>query len=153
MSAIELDLRIAESAWHEIGDGERLCRRALEAGRAAAGGAGGALALLLTGDAQMQALNRDWRGRDKPTDVLSFPADDMAAGFLGDIALGHGVCARDAAAHDRDLPAHLAHLVIHGLLHLYGYDHMDDTEAARMQALESEALARLGLPDPYWVPN
>ena len=111
------------------------------------------MAVLLSGDEEMQALNRDWRGKDRATDVLSFPGDAMAPGFLGDIALGHGVCVRDAHALGRDLSAHLAHLLVHGLLHLYGHDHIEDTEAAEMQALEREALATLGLPDPYSVNN
>ena len=107
------------------------------------------MAILFTGDQVMQALNRDWRGKDKPTDVLSFPADEMAAGFLGDLALGYGVCAKDAESLGRDFSAHITHLLIHGLLHLIGHDHESDEDADRMEALESKALARLGLPDPY----
>lgn len=153
MSDIELDLRVADPQWNGLSDLEGLCARALAAGQGVACGAGGEVAVLLTGDEEMQALNRDWRGKDRATDVLSFPGDAMAPGFLGDIALGHGVCVRDAHALGRDLSAHLAHLLVHGLLHLYGHDHIEDTEAAEMQALEREALATLGLPDPYSVNN
>lgn len=149
MGAIEFDLRVADPAWQVLAGVESVCARALEAGQAVCRGPGGRVELLLTSDDMMQQLNRDWRGKDAPTDVLSFPAGEMAAGFLGDIALGHGVCLRDATAFRRDLPDHLAHLVIHGLLHLHGYDHIEDTQAEQMQALEREALAMLGLADPY----
>lgn len=150
MSAIFLDLRIAEPAWRAIDQLDAVCARALEAGRAEAGPhCRGEVAVLLTDDGEMQALNRDWRGRDVATDVLAFPADKADDGFLGDIALGHGVCARDAAEAGRALEAHLAHLLIHGLLHLIGHDHIEEEAARTMQAVEIKALERLGLPDPY----
>lgn len=149
MDEVEIDLRIADPQWEAIADLEDVCRCALAAGRAAAGGRGGEVAVLLSDDGDMQALNRDWRGKDRPTDVLSFPADNVHAGFLGDIALGYGICARDAARMDRAFRSHLIHLLVHGLLHLYGYDHIEDTQAVEMQALERQALASLGLPDPY----
>jgi probable rRNA maturation factor len=153
MSGLEFDLRITDPAWQVIAGVEGLCGRALQAGQAVCNRAGGRVEILLTGDDMMQRLNRDWRGKDAPTDVLSFPAGEMAAGFLGDLALGHGVCSRDATALGRDLPDHISHLVIHGLLHLHGYDHMEDTQAEQMQALEREALAILGLADPYLENN
>lgn len=150
MSALEPDLRIEAPAWEALGDLEALAARALAAGAAEAGHEGGGeIAILLTDDAVMQALNRDWRGKDKPTDVLSFPAGEFNAGFLGDIALGYETCARDADALARDLPAHLTHLLIHGFLHLVGHDHEAEADAFIMEALEVKALARLGLPDPY----
>lgn len=146
---IELDLRISDPAWSTlIPDLESLCQTALNAG-AAQGSADGEVSVLLTDDSEIQALNKQWRGKDKPTDVLSFPADSMDAPFLGDIALALGVTQADAKTRELTLPQHVSHLLIHGLLHLLGHDHKDDTEAAEMEALEIEALASLGWPDPY----
>lgn len=146
---IELDLRVAAEAWSEAIAGlEQVCVRALNAG-AEAGGLSGQVSVLLTDDAEIQTLNRDWRGRDKPTDVLSFEADEMDKPFLGDIALSLGVSRKDAEVRSIDLAQHLSHLLIHGLLHLAGHDHIEDTDAAKMEALEVQALASLGWPDPY----
>jgi len=113
----------------------------------------------LTSDAEVHALNSEWRGKDKPTNVLSFPMaepDELeisdAAGpelMLGDVILARGVCAAEAADKGIPLESHAAHLMVHGTLHLLGYDHMDDDSAADMEARESRALARLGIADPY----
>lgn len=150
MSAITIDLRIADIAWEALKQPADLALRALASAAQSLGGSvEGEVAILLTDDLEMQRLNRDWRGKDKPTDVLSFPADGFEPGYLGDIALGHGVCARDAAARGADFEAHVSHLIIHGFLHLMGHDHENDGEARIMEALEVSALARLGLPDPY----
>ncbi len=117
---------------------------------------GAELSILLTGDAGMRALNRDWRGQDKPTNVLSFPAappDRIAASpALGDIALAYETLAREASEQGKTFDAHLAHLVIHGLYHLLGDDHETDAEAEAMEARETAALARLGLANPYLDP-
>lgn len=146
---IELDLRVAAEAWGEaIAELEQVCVRALEAG-AEAGGLSGQVSVLLTDDAEIQTLNRDWRGKDKPTDVLSFEADEMDKPFLGDIAVSIGVSSKDAETRGIELAQHLSHLLIHGLLHLAGYDHIEDTDAVKMEALEVQALASLGWPDPY----
>ncbi len=110
--------------------------------------------VLLTDDEAIRALNAQWRGKDSPTNVLSFPAPaDMplvaeAPWPLGSLALAGGVMAREAAGRGVDLAEHLSWMVIHGILHLLGYDHENDTEAMHMEALERAALARLGLPDP-----
>ena len=146
---IELDLRISDPAWSRaIPDLNAICQNALEAG-AKQVTATGEVSVLLTDDAEIQTLNRDWRGKDKATDVLSFPSDPMDRPFLGDIAVAIGVAQADAHARDLTLPQHLSHLLIHGVLHLLGHDHIDDTEAAEMEALEIAALASLGWPDPY----
>ncbi|MEO1188094.1 MAG: rRNA maturation RNase YbeY [Pseudomonadota bacterium] len=146
---IELDLRITEPAWSErLSDLETICTKALNAA-AAETGQQGEVSVLLTDDIEIQALNKQWRGKDKPTDVLSFPSDPIDAPFLGDIAIALGVTQADADARDLTLPQHLSHLLIHGLLHLSGHDHKDDTEAAEMEAVEIVALASLGWPDPY----
>ena len=146
---IELDLRISEPAWsNTIPDLDSVCQTALNAG-AVKMSARGEVSVLLTDDSEIQSLNRQWRDKDRPTDVLSFPADPVDAPFLGDIAVALGVTQSAADARDLPLPQHLSHLLIHGLLHLLGHDHKDDTEAAEMEALEIEALASLGWPDPY----
>lgn len=119
-----------------------------------------ATSLLFTTDAEVHALNREWRGRDKATNVLSFPMlghEELAAlpadgspEMLGDIALAHETCAREAADKGIPLEHHAAHLIVHGLLHLAGHDHVDsDDQAEAMEALEVKALAILGIADPY----
>jgi probable rRNA maturation factor len=116
--------------------------------------------VLLTSDAEVHALNRDWRGRDEPTNVLSFPmltrdellglAAEGPPELLGDVALAHGTCAREAEERGVALEHHAAHLVVHGLLHLAGYDHETGAaEAEAMEALETKALAICGIADPY----
>jgi probable rRNA maturation factor len=116
--------------------------------------------LLFTSDAEVQTLNREWRGKDKPTNVLSFPMLDRAAllalasegppELLGDVALAFETCAQEAAEKGISLEHHAAHLIIHGLLHLAGYDHETSPEdAAEMEALEIKALALMGIADPY----
>ncbi|MFN4288331.1 MAG: rRNA maturation RNase YbeY [Brevundimonas sp.] len=119
--------------------------------RAALGGVSGEVAVLLTSDEAMRVLNRDLRGRDRPTNVLSFPAHESAAPHLGDIALGLGTCEREALEQGKSLEAHLAHLVVHGTLHLLGHDHETDDEAEAMEALERTILAGMGVSDPYAV--
>ena len=147
--SIVLDLRIEDAGWtNEMEDAKAVCQRALDAAFALVA-IEGEVALLLTDDDEMHTLNRDWRGKDKPTDVLSFPADEMDAPFLGDIAVGLGVSRGDAATRGIKLTDHLSHLVIHGYLHLLGYDHMTEEEAREMEALEIKALAGLGIGDPY----
>jgi probable rRNA maturation factor len=116
--------------------------------------------LLFSDDPEVHELNREWRGKDKPTNVLSFPmlerADLLALApngppeLLGDVALALETCAREAAEKGLPLGDHAAHLIIHGLLHLAGFDHIhDEAEAAAMEALEIKALALMGIADPY----
>jgi probable rRNA maturation factor len=118
------------------------------------------VSLVLTTDAEVQALNREWRDKDKPTNVLSFPMverdellglpDDGPPVLLGDIALARETCAREAAEKQVPLEHHAAHLIIHGFLHLAGYDHVtSEADAAEMEHLEVTALAKLGIADPY----
>jgi probable rRNA maturation factor len=126
------------------------------------------VSLVLADDAEVHALNLQWRAKDQPTNVLSFPmlsrdevlrAADAAGGaqdtagnwaMLGDLILAHGVCAREAADKAIAMPAHASHLIVHGLLHLAGYDHeTGEAEAEEMEDLERKALALLGLSDPY----
>ena len=117
------------------------------------------VSIRLAGDEEVHGLNAQWRGKDKATNVLSFPMADQTkladvpdSGpelMLGDIILAHGVCASEAADKAIPLEAHAAHLMVHGTLHLLGYDHMDDDAAADMEARETRALARIGIADPY----
>jgi probable rRNA maturation factor len=105
---------------------------------------------VLTGDDEMRGLNRLWRGKDAPTNVLSFPADAKRdRGFLGDIVLAYETALREAKERDISLADHVSHLVVHGMLHLAGFDHEDDKDAARMEKVERTALAAIGVADPY----
>jgi probable rRNA maturation factor len=132
-------------------DAADLARRGARAALAGEGATGG-VAILLTDDAAVRALNARFRHRDAATNVLSFPGISQgptAGGHLGDIALAFGVCAREAAEQGKPLAHHLTHLVIHGVLHLLGYDHQESAEAERMESLERALLKVLGAPDPY----
>ena len=142
-----IDIEIEDENWSAVPDVEALVTRAAEA--ALAGERGRAVTVLLTDDDAVRELNNRFRGKDQPTNVLSFPAIENPEGFIGDIALAYGVCAREAAEQGKSLGAHLQHLVAHGVLHLVGYDHESDAEAEAMEALEREILSGLGVPDPY----
>lgn len=108
----------------------------------------GELSIALSDDAQVRALNRDYRGKDKPTNVLSFPMPEDS-GLLGDVVLARETLEREAAEQGKTFADHLTHLVVHGVLHLYGFDHQNDTDAADMEAREVRALAQLGIDNPY----
>ncbi|HEV2300814.1 MAG TPA: rRNA maturation RNase YbeY [Stellaceae bacterium] len=114
------------------------------------------VAILLADDSELARLNRRFRGKPGPTNVLSFPASAPGAAtapgtplVLGDVALALETVVREAAEQQKPLPDHLAHLVVHGVLHLIGYDHHSAADAARMESLEKSILAELGVPDPY----
>lgn len=158
---MELDIDI-EDPW-PTGEWQERSERAVEAlARLAPELASPRLSasLLFTSDAEIHALNREWRERDKPTNVLSFPMLDRAElldlaaegppVMLGDVALAFETCAREAAEKGISLEHHAAHLIVHGLLHLAGHDHeLGPAEAAAMEALEMKALALIGVADPY----
>ena len=143
-----IDVEVEDTAWTvAVPDAETLVRRAAEAALEAR--SAGGVTILLTDDATVQALNRQFRAKDSPTNVLSFPAPPNPEDHLGDVALAYGVCAREAADQGKPLGHHLQHLTVHGVLHLLGYDHIGDDEAEAMEGLERAVLAGLGVPDPY----
>lgn len=121
------------------------------AARAALGTVEGDVVVLLAADEAVQDLNQRFRDKDRPTNVLSFPAAESAFLHLGDVVLGYAYCAAEAEAQGKTLSDHLSHLVVHGVLHLLGRDHEDDAEAEEMEAEEREILAELGVSDPYAV--
>jgi probable rRNA maturation factor len=149
----EVDVEVDDEGWTTGAPGiEAFARRAADAALGAVGG--GAVVILLTDDATVADLNRRFRAKDSATNVLSFPAarlpgEDAVAGAAGDIALALDVCRTEASARGISLADHLSHLVIHGVLHLAGHDHADDTEATKMETLETSLLAGLGISDPY----
>jgi len=146
--AVTIDIREEAGDWSGLGDLDVLCSQALMAALKIVD-AQGEVAVLFTDDAQIQAINAQYRGKDKPTDVLSFPGQPQLDGHVGDIAISHGVSSRDAAAQGKTLKAHITHLLIHGYFHLMGFDHMEDTAAVEMMDMERRALASLGISDPY----
>ena len=156
----------ADGEWDSSSGWEALVRRAAESAIAESAfpqlttsARGVELSIKLTSDNEVKALNAQWRGKDKPTNVLSFPQlepdeIDTVRGegpelMLGDLVLAHGVCAREAEEKAIPLEDHAAHLVVHGTLHLLGYDHGDDKDAEDMEQREVRALARLGIANPY----
>ena len=150
---LSIDLRVADPRWEkQLGDVEALAARVL--GHASVTlGSPGEISVLMTADSEMQDLNRQWRQLDKPTDVLSFPSRGPEIPgqprLLGDIALGYETALRDAEIMSRPFEAHVGHLLIHGFLHLLGYDHIEPKDASVMEPLETRLLAGLGWPDPY----
>lgn len=151
-----IDIVVASERWKAQPRAQATVRRAIAAATATASTSGGELAIVLTDDSAMRALNRRWRGKDRPTNVLSFPAmaqrrERGAPRLLGDIVIAFETTAREAAAEHKPFLHHLAHLAVHGYLHLLGYDHDADKAAVAMEGLETKVLARLRLPDPYMM--
>lgn len=152
----EIHVSITSRAWtRKLRIAAACARRAATAAIVGATG-GGEISILLATDHALRRLNHDFRGIDKPTNVLSFPAlspDDIhvpgAPILLGDVAVAYGVSDREARDAGKSLAAHLSHLVVHGVLHLLGYDHQHDRDALKMEKLETEILAGLGIADPY----
>jgi probable rRNA maturation factor len=145
-----VDIVVESALWRREPGAAAVVRRAIAAATETTGATAGPgeLALLLCDDAAMRELNSRWRGEPQPTNVLSFPAA-AGAGALGDIAISYETTAREAEAAGKPLTDHLAHLAVHGFLHLLGYDHQSDADAAAMERLEASILAQLGIADPY----
>jgi probable rRNA maturation factor len=153
------EILVVADCWQTETDVESVIHRAIAtaAGMIEADVDDAELAVMLTDDAGIRTLNSNWRGIDKPTNVLSFPAlqptgprgPDDAPRMLGDIAIAYQTTRKEADDEQKPFDHHLSHLAVHGFLHLIGYDHEKDDDAEAMEALETEILAQLGIPDPY----
>jgi probable rRNA maturation factor len=153
------EVLVVADAWQAEPDAEAVIHRAITAAAefVNAGIGEAELAVMLTDDAGIRTLNSNWRGIDKPTNVLSFPAlppsgpsaPDDAPRMLGDIAIAYQTTRQEADEEQKPFDHHLSHLAVHGFLHLIGYDHEQDDDAEDMETLEREILAQLGIPDPY----
>jgi probable rRNA maturation factor len=152
-SAPAVDIIVDSKLWAAEPNAEEIVRRAIAQAADVVTAPDSELAVALTDDAAIRALNNQWRGLDKATNVLSFPAPPSLQGdapvHLGDIAIAYGTVAREAQAEGKPFAHHLAHLAVHGFLHLLGYDHESEPEAEAMEQQERAILARLGIPDPY----
>ncbi len=163
---VTVDLTLDDPAWLDAMPraGEAASAACVAALESACPGPALAVSLVLSDDRRVASLNSRWRNVDGPTDVLSFPSDERSPGLpppvpqgapdgsaveLGDVVIARETLARDARAGDRPLGDHLAHIVVHGTLHLLGYDHDTETRAETMEAVERTVLAGLGVPDPY----
>jgi probable rRNA maturation factor len=149
-----IEIMVESARWKAKRNTKALLQRAIAAAAAAVPTRGGEVAILLTDDKAIRVLNRDWRQKNTPTNVLSFPAQELRAThgtrrLLGDIVIAYETTEREARAEHKPFAHHLAHLAVHGFLHLLGYDHVADDEAQAMEGLETSILARLGVPDPY----
>ncbi|QBY01563.1 rRNA maturation RNase YbeY [Rhodophyticola sp. CCM32] len=162
-----IECLIEDPAWEEVGlDGLAACACVAALDELGLAVARFEISVLGCSDARIAALNADFRARPQPTNVLSWPAEAVEvlpgempelpevtetgpARELGDIAIAHGVCTRESAAAGKPFEHHVTHLLVHGTLHLLGFDHISDADAALMEGLETRILARLGVPDPY----
>lgn len=153
------EVLVVADCWQREPDSEAVIQRAVAAAAESVDDdvADAEVAVMLTDDAGIRTLNSNWRGIDKPTNVLSFPAlqpegawkPGDAPRMLGDIAIAYETMRREADHEHKPFEHHLSHLAVHGFLHLIGYDHEDDADAEEMEALETRILAHLGIPDPY----
>jgi len=153
------EVLVTADSWVGESSAETIVHRAIEAAASMvdADTADAEVAVMLTDDAGIRTLNNNWRGIDKPTNVLSFPAlqqerassDDDAPRMLGDIAIAYETTRKEADSEHKPFEHHLSHLAVHGFLHLIGYDHETDDDAEIMESLERDILAQLGIPDPY----
>jgi probable rRNA maturation factor len=153
------EVLVVADCWQSEPDSETVIQRAIAAAAGAVDEdvADAEVAVMLTDDAGIRTLNSNWRGIDKPTNVLSFPAlqpegawqPGDAPRMLGDIAIAYEILRREADEEQKPFDHHLSHLAVHGFLHLVGYDHENDADAEAMEALEQDVLAQLGIPNPY----
>jgi probable rRNA maturation factor len=150
--ALSIDISVESPLWAAQPEAEQVVRRALGAAASILSTRGAGLAIVLTDDSAIRALNREWRGIDRPTNVLSFPARPVVSAlpvFLGDIVIAFETTMGEARSESKPFEHHLAHLAVHGFLHLLGQDHDNDRDAEAMEDLERTILARVGIPDPY----
>ncbi|NNF79613.1 MAG: rRNA maturation RNase YbeY [Rhizobiales bacterium] len=155
---MQVEIDITDESWRSVDRLEQIIAAASTAAANALGGdiAGRSMGVRLAGNAEVRALNKQYRGKDKSTNILSFGADLNAAHWpsgeplpLGDVILAHGVVKAEAADFGKKIESHLTHLIVHGVLHLAGYDHEDADTADEMEALEVQILAGLGIENPY----
>jgi probable rRNA maturation factor len=160
LNSPETEILVTADCWQSESGAEAAIHRAIEmaATMVDAETFDAELAIMLTDDDGIRTLNKNWRGLDKPTNVLSFPAlqptgprDDDAPRMLGDIAIAYQTTRAEADAEHKPFENHLSHLAVHGFLHLIGYDHEKDGDADIMEELERKILAQLGIPDPYAI--
>lgn len=158
--SVEIDIAIAGGDWPPTDNLSAMLKAAVDATVKQLGFADktSELSVLLTGDEEIRSINAQWRSMDKPTNVLSFPAVQLIPGdspgpLLGDIIMAQETIVREAAIDGKTFDAHFSHLAVHGLLHLLGYDHENDEDAEVMEGLERQILAKLGIADPYFVPD
>jgi len=149
-----VSIDVEDRGWEAIPALEELTRGAIDAAAAMTHAPDAEVNVLFTGDLEIAEINKEWRGKPQPTNVLSFPAEDFPvppgeAKPLGDIVLAFGTVAREAQEQGKTLPHHTQHLIVHGFLHLLGHDHEDDAEAEAMEGLERDILKGLGISDPY----
>jgi probable rRNA maturation factor len=153
---LSIDIIRESSLWDAEPGVDALLEKAVEAAAAEVSTSDAELAIVLSDDSQIRRLNSEWRGIDKPTNVLSFPSPDahqnaVQAGprLLGDVVIAYETTAREAKEEQKPFAHHLSHLAVHGFLHLVGYDHETDADAEAMEAFERTILAQLDVPDPY----
>lgn len=149
--SFSIEIQFGDPRWRKVrGLSARLTDAATRARKAGKAPRDAALTILLASDAGVKALNHDFRGKSRPTNVLSFPAPPTADDdYLGDVALAYGVTAKEARGGGKRLIDHATHLVVHGVLHLLGFDHVTPRKANVMEPMETKILARLGIADPY----
>lgn len=147
---LSIDIAVESPLWRGAPEAEAVLRRALGVAAAVLSTKAAELAIVLTDDSAIRALNRQWRKIDRPTNVLSFPAKPVGPmPHLGDIVIAFETTMEEARRECKRFDHHLAHLAVHGFLHLLGQDHDDERDAEAMEGLERAILARLGIPDPY----
>jgi probable rRNA maturation factor len=149
---VSIDFAVESPRWSGLAAAQASIRSAIEAAVADAGPSAAEIGVVLADDEHIRGLNRHWLGKDAPTNVLSFPAPDRPQDgprFLGDIVFALETIEREADAERKPLNDHLAHLAVHGVLHLLGFDHENEEDAETMEHRERKILAGLGVPDPY----
>jgi probable rRNA maturation factor len=151
-AALKIDILVESDLWKEVGEVKSIVRRAVAQAAAIQSTTGAEIAIVLADDSTIRLLNRDWRGIDAATNVLSFPTKDgggAAQRLIGDIVLAYETIAREARSEHKPFAHHLCHLAVHGYLHLLGYDHERNDDAEAMEQAERDILRRLAIPDPY----
>jgi probable rRNA maturation factor len=151
---VQIEVIVRSARWRKRPSAQTIVKKAVLAAAGAVSTGPTELAIVLSDDSAIRALNRDWRGKNAPTNVLSFPAaaagkGQSASPYVGDIVIAYQTTAQEAVAEGKPFNHHLTHLAIHGFLHLLGYDHENDRDAEKMERLERKILKRLAIPDPY----